>query len=171
MTKPRKDAMIERCPGRWRLQVAVDSNLVSGERRRLSRTIDGSRTEETEALHRMVVEAGAGLYGGGRVTARELLDQLLASATLAATTRTDWMSGMERSRSLQPCSTTWVLPTSSATLFVDRVTRIGHRTTSSFLSRSGVDSRRGGLGVVLRVALNPPRRVWAGVRGNRCGRT
>jgi integrase len=88
--------MTECGPGKWRLQVAVASDLVSGERRRISRTFHGSQSEAKEALQRMAVEAGAGLYGGGRVTIGDLLDQFMASATLAPTTRTDWMSVAER---------------------------------------------------------------------------
>jgi len=48
--------------------VAVDPDPVSGERRRLSRTVHGTRSEAKDALQRMVVDAGGGLYGGGRVT-------------------------------------------------------------------------------------------------------
>ncbi len=88
--------MMERSPGCWRLQVAVDPDLVTGERRRLSRTIRGTRTEATEALQRMVVEAGAGLYGGGRVSVGDLLDQFMASATLGISTREDWGCVIER---------------------------------------------------------------------------
>jgi hypothetical protein len=44
----------------------------------------------------MVVYAGGGLYGGGRVTLGDLLDQFLASATLGPTTRADWVSVTER---------------------------------------------------------------------------
>ena len=83
-------------PGRWRLQVAVDPDLVTGERRRLSRTVHGTRSEAKEALQRMVVEAGAGLYGGGRVTVGDLLDQFMASATLGPATREDWQSLVTR---------------------------------------------------------------------------
>jgi hypothetical protein len=82
--------MTERGPGRWRLQVAVDPDLVSSERRRLSRTVEGTRSEVKEALQRMVDQAGAGLYGGGRVTVGDLLEQFLESATLASTTYHDW---------------------------------------------------------------------------------
>jgi integrase len=96
MSKPRIGTMIDRGSGRWRLQVAVDPDLVTGERRRLSRTIRGTRFEAKNALQRMVVDAGAGLYGGGRVTLGDLLDQFLASATLGATTRADWLSVTER---------------------------------------------------------------------------
>ncbi len=39
---------------------------------------------------------GGGLYGGGRVTLGDLLDQFLASATLGPTTRADWLSVTER---------------------------------------------------------------------------
>jgi integrase len=44
----------------------------------------------------MVADAGGGLYGGGRVTLGDLLDQFLASATLGPTTRADWVSVTER---------------------------------------------------------------------------
>ena len=74
MSKPRVGTMIDRGGGRWRLQVAVDPDPVSGERRRLSRTVHGTRSEAKDALQRMVVDAGGGLYGGGRVTLGDLLD-------------------------------------------------------------------------------------------------
>jgi len=48
----------------------------------LSRTVHGTRSEAKDALQRMVVDADGGLYGGGRVTLGDLLDQFLASATL-----------------------------------------------------------------------------------------
>jgi len=81
---------------RWRLQVAVDPDLVTGERRPLSRTVRGSRSEAKEALQRMVVEAGAGLYGGGRATVGDLLDQFITSATLGPATREDWQCVIDR---------------------------------------------------------------------------
>ncbi|MGD0082399.1 MAG: hypothetical protein ABSD78_04280 [Acidimicrobiales bacterium] len=62
----------------------------------MSRTVQGSRFEAKEALQHMVVEAGAGLYGGGRVTVGDLLDQFMASATLGPCTRADWLSLTER---------------------------------------------------------------------------
>jgi len=92
MTKPRTGTMIDCGSGRWRLQVAVDPDLVTGERRRLSRTVRGTRSEAKEALQRIVVEAGVGLYGGGRVTVGDLLDQFMESATLGPSTREDWQS-------------------------------------------------------------------------------
>ena len=96
MSKPRIGTMTNRGGRRWRLQVAVDPDPVSGERRRLSRTVHGTRSEAKDALQRMVVDAGGGLYGGGRVTLGDLLDQFLASATLGPTTRADWVSVTER---------------------------------------------------------------------------
>jgi integrase len=88
--------MIDCGSGRWRLQVAVDPDLVTGERRRLSRTMRGTRSEAKQALQRMVVEAGAGLYGGGRVTVGDLLDQFMVCATLGPSTREDWQSMVTR---------------------------------------------------------------------------
>jgi integrase len=41
--------------------VAVDPDPVSGERRRLSRTVYGTRSEAKDALQRMVAHAGGGL--------------------------------------------------------------------------------------------------------------
>lgn len=100
MTKPRTGTMIDCGHGRWRLQVTVDPDLVTGGRRRLSRTLHGTQSEAKQALQRMVVEAGAGLYGGGRVTVGELLDQVLVSASLGPSTRQDWTSMVVRH--LQP---------------------------------------------------------------------
>jgi len=96
MSKPRIGTMTDRGAGRWRLQAAVDPDPVSGERRRLSRTVHGTRSEAKDALQRMVVDAGGGLYGGGRATLGDLLDQFLASATLGPTTGADWLSVTER---------------------------------------------------------------------------
>ena len=57
MTKPRTGSMKERSPGRWKLQVTADPDPVSGTRRRLSRTVEGTSTEAREALQRTVAEA------------------------------------------------------------------------------------------------------------------
>jgi hypothetical protein len=94
-SKPRIGTMTDRRQGRWRLQVAVDPGLVTGERRRLSRMIHGTKSEAEDWLQRMVVDAGAGLYGGGCVTLGDLLGQFLASATLGPSTRADWVSVTE----------------------------------------------------------------------------
>jgi hypothetical protein len=59
MSKPRIGTMTDRGSGRWRLQVAVDPDPVSGERRRLSRTIRGTGSEAKDALQRLVVDDGA----------------------------------------------------------------------------------------------------------------
>lgn len=83
--------MIERRPGRWRLQVTAPPDA-DGNRLRLSRTIDGTRADAREALQRFVVETGAGLYGGATTTVGSLLDQFLATSTAAPTTRADWES-------------------------------------------------------------------------------
>jgi integrase len=92
MTKPRTGTMIDCGSGRWPLQVVVDPDLVTGERRRLSRTVRGTRSETKKALQRMVVEAGVGLYGGGRATVGDLLDQFMEGATLGPSTREDGQS-------------------------------------------------------------------------------
>ncbi|MEX1008548.1 MAG: site-specific integrase [Acidimicrobiia bacterium] len=88
--------MIERSPGRWRLQVTADPDPVTGERRRLSRTVRGSRTDARHALQRLVVEAGAGLQGGSTATVAMLLEQFMVTAALAPTTRQDWESVITR---------------------------------------------------------------------------
>ena len=63
----------------------------------MSRTIQSTRSEAKEALQCMVVDAGAGPYGGGHVVSvGDLLDQFLAWATLGPTTRADWLSVTER---------------------------------------------------------------------------
>ena len=92
MTKPRTGTLTERAPGIWRLQVTADPDPVTGEVRRLSRTVRGTRAQATEDLQRLVVDAGAGLYLGSRVTVAELLAQFMTTATLAPTTREDWAS-------------------------------------------------------------------------------
>jgi hypothetical protein len=92
MTKPRTGTMTERSPRHWRLQVAGDPDLITGEGRRLSRTIVGTRSEAKEALQRLVVEAGAGLHGNSGTTVGVLLEMFMATATLAPSTRADWES-------------------------------------------------------------------------------
>ena len=52
--------MTERSPGRWRLQVTGDPDG-GGTPLRLSRTIEGTRSDAREALQRLVVESGSGL--------------------------------------------------------------------------------------------------------------
>jgi len=96
MTKPRTGTMAERSPHHWRLQVAGDPDLITGERRRLSRTIVGNRTEAKEALQRLVVEAGTGLYGDDGTTVGVLLEMFMATAALAPSTRSDWESVVNR---------------------------------------------------------------------------
>jgi integrase len=96
MTKPRTGTMTERSPRHWRLQVAGDPDLITGERHRLSRTIVGNRTEAKEALQRLVVEAGAGLHGDSGTTVGVLLEMFMATATLAPSTRADWESVVNR---------------------------------------------------------------------------
>ena len=63
-----------------------------GARRRLSRTVTGTRAEAREALQRLVVEAGCDLHGGSHATVAVLLAQTMATAQLAPTTRADWES-------------------------------------------------------------------------------
>jgi integrase len=81
--------MTERGGGRWRLQVTGDPDPVTGEQRRLSRTMEGTRSDARQALQRMVVEAGAGLVGGATSTVATLLEAFMTTATLAPTTRQD----------------------------------------------------------------------------------
>ena len=81
MTKPRTGTLTDRAPGIWRLQVTTDPDPVTGEVRRKSRTVRGNRAQTTEVLQRLVVEAGAGLHLGSRVTVAELLAQFKAAPT------------------------------------------------------------------------------------------
>lgn len=83
--------MIERSPGRWRLQVTGDPDD-AGTRLRMSRTIEGTRRDAREALQRLVVETGSGLSGSARTTVGSLLEQFMTTATLAPSTRADWDS-------------------------------------------------------------------------------
>jgi integrase len=96
MTKPRTGTMTERAPGVWRLQVTSEPDAITGRTRRLSRTHRGTRTEAKGALQRLVVDSGAGLQGGSDLTIAALLDQFIATATLAPTTRQDWHSVINR---------------------------------------------------------------------------
>ncbi len=84
--------MTQRDQGRWRLQVTGDPDPLTGRRRRLSRTVEGTRSEARQALQRLVVEAGAGLVGGATSTVATLLEAFMTTATLAPTTRQDWES-------------------------------------------------------------------------------
>lgn len=83
--------MTERSPGRWRLQVTGDPEA-GGLPLRMSRTIEGSRSDAREALQRLVVETGAGLSGSAKTSVGSLLDQFMITATLAPSTRADWDS-------------------------------------------------------------------------------
>jgi len=84
--------MTERSPGVWRLQVTSEPDAVTGRTRRISRPFRGTKAEATRALQCFVVEAGAGLQGGSEVTVATVLEEFLATATLAPTTRSDWES-------------------------------------------------------------------------------
>ena len=92
MSKPRTGTMTDRGDGRWRLQVAGEPDPLTGKRRRLSRTVSGTKAEAREALQRLVVETGAGLQGGATSTVASLLAEFMTTATLAPTTRQDWQS-------------------------------------------------------------------------------
>ena len=96
MTKPRTGTMTYRGRGSWRLQVIASPDPITGERRRLSRTVNGTRAEARCALQRFVVEATGSLHGGDGVSVAELLDQFMATAVLSPTTRSDWSSVIER---------------------------------------------------------------------------
>ncbi len=95
MPRPRTGTISQRGQGRWRLQVTLDPDPAGAEpgaKRRLSRTITGTRAEAREALQRLVVEAGCDLHGGSHATVAVLLAQTMATANLAPTTRADWES-------------------------------------------------------------------------------
>jgi hypothetical protein len=92
MSKARTGTMTRRGDDRWRLQVAGEPDPLTGKRRRLSRTVSGTRAEAREALQRLVVETGAGLQGGATSTVGTLLSEFMVTATLAPTTRQDWQS-------------------------------------------------------------------------------
>lgn len=76
--------------------MAANPDPLTGECRRLSRTVRGTRADARAALQRLVVEAGDGLHGDETVTVGDLLELFMASATLGATTRADWMSVTRR---------------------------------------------------------------------------
>lgn len=87
--------MIERGRGRWRLQVTPEPDPLAGPRRRISKTVVGSRAEARRELHRLIADAGARL-APAEATVASLMDAFMATATLATTTRADWQSLMDR---------------------------------------------------------------------------
>ncbi len=96
MARARTGTMTERGPGRWRLQVTPIADPLTGKRRRVSRTVIGTRAEARQALQRFAVENSAGLVGNSTNTVETLLDAFMATATLAPTTREDWQSLINR---------------------------------------------------------------------------
>jgi hypothetical protein len=68
----------------------LDPDSLSGAKRRISRTITGTRAEATTQLQRLLVDTGCDLHGGTNATVAELLEQFMLTATLAPTTRQDW---------------------------------------------------------------------------------
>ncbi|MHB1986541.1 MAG: tyrosine-type recombinase/integrase [Acidimicrobiales bacterium] len=96
MTKPRTGTLAYRGRGTWRLQVVADPDPVSGEPRRISRTMNGTRAEAKAALQRFVVEATGTLAGGDCASVCDLLDQFMVTAVLSPTTSADWRSLIDR---------------------------------------------------------------------------
>ena len=93
MPRPRTGTLTQRGPALWRLQVTPNAAVGPGAEpgaKRLSRTFRGTRSEALAALQRLVVEAGCDLHGGSSATVAVLLDQFMATAHLAPTTRADW---------------------------------------------------------------------------------
>jgi integrase len=96
MPRPKTGTLTQRGPALWRLQVTSNPDprpgAEPGAKPRLSRTFRGSKPEARAALQRLIVEAGCDLHGGSTATVAELLDQFMATASLAPTTRADWES-------------------------------------------------------------------------------
>lgn len=94
MPRPRTGTLTQRGPALWRLQVTPNvlagPGAEPGAKRRLSRTFRGTKAEALAALQRLIVEAGCDLHGGSTATVAVLLDQFMATACLAPTTRADW---------------------------------------------------------------------------------
>jgi integrase len=85
----------QRGENRSRLQVTPEPDPLTGPRRRLSETIIGTRRDADRALQHLIDKAGARLASETNTVAT-LLDAFMNTATLAATTRADWQSLLDR---------------------------------------------------------------------------
>jgi integrase len=95
VAKARTGTISQRGENRWRLQVTPEPDPLTGQRRRLSETIIGTRREANRALQHLIEESGARLAQETNTVAT-LLDAFMNTATLAATTRADWQSLLDR---------------------------------------------------------------------------
>jgi integrase len=68
---------------------------LTGQRKRLSATIVGTRRDADRALQHLTEQSGARLAQESNTVA-SLLDAFMSTATLAATTRADWQSLLDR---------------------------------------------------------------------------
>ena len=75
-------------PGVWHVRVEAPRDPISGSRRRLNRTVRGSRKDAQRVLNDLAVEVDRGKYHGSATTFEHLIDQWLelAQADLSPTT-------------------------------------------------------------------------------------
>jgi integrase len=96
MPRPKTGTLTQLGPALWRLQVTPNADRGTGAKPgakpRISRSFRGTKAEARAALSRLIVEVGCDLHGGSTATVAELLEQFMATASLANTTRADWES-------------------------------------------------------------------------------
>jgi integrase len=86
---------ITRTPaGTYRLRVE-GPRTPDGQRRYITRTIRGDRTAAEQALHRLLVEVGAGQHIGTDATITQTVEAWMHIAHLEATTRRDYRSAID----------------------------------------------------------------------------
>jgi hypothetical protein len=95
VAKARTGTIAQQGENRWRLQVTPAPDPLIGSRRRLSETVLGTRREADRALQHLIEEAGARVSQETNTVAT-LLDPFMNTASLAATTRADWQSLLDR---------------------------------------------------------------------------
>lgn len=73
---PRRGGRIEQlAPGRWKVIAEADPDTLTGKRRRVTRTVEGTRLDAERALAELVAKRGkGGLAGTNDLTVGELLD-------------------------------------------------------------------------------------------------
>lgn len=85
MARPRTGSVTAVGEGKWRVRATAGG-------KRISATIEGTKDEATDALHRMLAAAIDSRHVRAKGSVSDLLDRWMAVAQIADTTRTDWAS-------------------------------------------------------------------------------